>query len=143
MEQHKFIKTGGVVESAKSRAEDIMASAKEQYKTEIDRLKLFNARWSAFINQTVRNYPSDKTRKLAFVSEMITEILSREDTPTYTSKEKLEEIYKIFDGDNIKVEKQKKSLYGESETGFNMEDVLNPKGELDLMSLCKELGVTD
>lgn len=143
MNQNKFIKTGGVVESAKSRAEAIMASAKEQYKTEVDRLKLFSARFNAFVNQTVRDYPSDKTRKLAYVAEMITEILSRDDTPAYSSKEKIEEIYKITGLDKVKVEDKKKSLYGESESGFNMEEVLNPKGELDLMSLCKELGVTD
>ena len=34
-------------------------------------------------------------------------------------------------------------LYGTSESGFNMDDVLNPKEDLDLMAICKELGVTE
>ena len=49
---------------------------------------------------------------------------------------------KIIENEDLTTQKRP-SLYGEGENGFNMEDVLNPKGELDLMSLCKELGVTE
>ena len=115
---------------------------KECYKAEIDRLKLFNARWNSFVSSAVKEYPTDKARKLAFVSEMITEILNSSETPDYSAVEKIEEIYKIIDdGREIKLDREQ-SLFGETESGFNMEDVLNP-GELDLMSLCKELGATD
>ena len=31
----------------------------------------------------------------------------------------------------------------ESDTGFNLDDVLNPKQELDLEKLCRELGLMD
>ena len=31
----------------------------------------------------------------------------------------------------------------EEETGFNLDDVLNPKGDLDLAKLCKNLGLMD
>ena len=31
----------------------------------------------------------------------------------------------------------------EEETGFNLDDVLNPKGELDLAALCRGLGLMD
>ena len=31
----------------------------------------------------------------------------------------------------------------EEETGFNLDDVLNPKGELDLAKLCRGLGLMD
>ena len=80
---------------------------------------------------------SSKTSSL-----LITEILSSSDNPDYSMVEKIEEIYKIIDdGKEIKFDK-KRSLFDESESGFNMEDVLNP-GKLDLMSLCKELGATD
>ncbi|MBO7214990.1 MAG: hypothetical protein J6V66_05785 [Clostridia bacterium] len=125
-----------------SRAKDITDHAKEQYKAEVEKLKLFNARWNNYVNSIVKEYPSDKTRKLAYVSELITDILMREETPTYTAINKIEDIYKIVDdGREVKFDKSK-SLYGATESGFNMEDVLNP-GELDLMSLCKELGATD
>ena len=51
--------------------------------------------------------------------------------------EKIIEMYSIID----EVKPQKKSLYGEGENGFNMDDVLNPKEELNLGDLLKELGV--
>ena len=130
------------MESVQSRAKDITDHAKEQYKAEVEKLKLFNARWNSYVNSIVREYPSDKTRKLAYVSALITDILMREETPDYTAVQKIEDVYKIVDdGKEVKFDKTK-TLYGKTESGFNMEEVLNP-GELDLMSLCKELGATD
>ena len=129
------------VEGATKRAQDITDSAKQRYKIEVERLKLFNARWNAFVNKTVKEYPSDKTRKLVALSEMITEILSKDETFEPNEK-KIEDIYKLIENEGTSLE-EKPSLFGKSESGFDMEEVLNPKGELDLMSLCKELGVTD
>lgn len=131
------------IESVKSRAQEITDNAKIQCKAEIERLKLFNARWNVYVNKIVKEYPSDKTRKLVAVSEMITEILMKEETFEYTPLSKIEDIYKIIgDGVEDKFDRTK-TLFGESENGFNMEDVLNPKEELDLLSLCRELGATD
>ena len=128
-----------IVENAKMRAKIITSSAREQYNTEVDVLKLFIERWNSFVNETVKSYPSDKTRKLVAVSDMIKEILQNDDATNVSSKQKIQEIYKLTEGFKV----QSRSLYGESENGFNMEDVLNPKGNLDLMELCKELGVTE
>ncbi|MBR5439921.1 MAG: hypothetical protein IKV61_06905 [Clostridia bacterium] len=128
-----------IVENAKMRAKIITSSAREQYNTEVDVLKLFIERWNSFVNKTVKSYPSDKTRKLVAVSDMIKEILQNDDAANVSSKQKIQEIYKLTEGFKV----QSRSLYGESENGFNMEDVLNPKGNLDLMELCKELGVTE
>lgn len=128
-----------IVESAKMRARIITSSAREQYKTEVDALKLFIDKWDAFVNETVKSYPSDKTRKLVAVADMIKEILQSDGAHCVTNKQKIEEIYTLTDGFVTK----SRSLYGEGENGFNMEDVLNPKGDLDLMELCKELGVTE
>ena len=100
---------------------------------------MFTNRFNTFISEIVNAYPSDKTRKLSAVGEMLKEILTKNETETYTSKDKILEAYKIIDGMTFKP----KGLYGESENGFNMDDVLNPKGELDLMAICRELGVTD
>ena len=132
-------------ERAKERAQSITDTAKEQYKIEIERLKLFNARWNAFVNSTVKEYPCDKTRKLVAVSQMITEILMRDEEPFYTSKEKIEEIYTLIDDKGFMQSEssERPSLFGKSDNGFDMEEVLNPKGELDLKTLLKELGVTE
>ena len=135
--------TSKQLNGAKESDETISQTAKEQYKMEIERLKLFNARWNAFINKTVREYPSEQTRKLVVVSEMITEILMREEEEYYTAKDKIEDIYKLIDKEGGYETVQKPSLFGKSDNGFDMEEVLNPKGELDLKSLLKELGVTE
>ena len=129
------------LQNAKKRAQDITETAKEQYKIEIDRLKLFNARFNAFVNKTVQNYPCDQTRKLVVVSEMITEILQRDEEEYYTAKDKIEDIYKLIDEEGANYS-EKPSLFGKSDNGFDMEEVLNP-GELDLKSLLQELGVTE
>jgi hypothetical protein len=128
-----------ITEDARMRAKMITSAAKEQYQVEIDRLNMFTNRFNTFVNEIVNAYPSDKTRKLAMVAEMLKEILTKTETEAYTSKDKINEAYKLIDGMNFKP----KGLYGESENGFNMDDVLNPKGELDLMAICKELGVTE
>ncbi len=127
-----------IIKNARMRAKIITNQSREQYKAEIENLKSFIDRWNAFIEETVKSYPSDKTRKLLYISDMIKEILQSEDTAEFSSKEKIDAIYQLTKQTTV----QNKSLYGVSDNGFNMEDVLNPKGELDLMALCKELGVT-
>ena len=39
--------------------------------------------------------------------------------------------------------KAKIDAYMKSESGFDMEEVLNPKGELNLEDLCRDLGLMD
>ncbi len=125
------------VKNARLRAKIITSAAKEQYETEVNKLKLFIERFNAYVSDVVDNYPSDMTRKTAAVGQMIKEILNREESLEFTSKEKINEVYTLLKDFKPK----KKSLYGESENGFNMDDVLNPKEDLDLDSLLKELGV--
>ena len=100
----------------------------------VKELKKFNE----YVEDIVKQYPSDKTRKTVAVGQMIKDILNREETLEYTSKEKIADIY------NIVLENKpttKKTLYGVGENGFDMDEVLNPKKDLDLNSLLKELGV--
>lgn len=127
-----------IIKNARLRAKIITNQSREQYKAEVENLKLFIDRWNSFVEETVKSYPSDKTRKLLYVSDMIKEILQSEDTSEFSNKEKLDAIFKL----TKQASTPTKTLYGVSDNGFNMEDVLNPKGELDLMALCKELGVT-
>ncbi len=126
-------------EDVSVRAETLTNAIKEQYKVEIDRLNMFSSRFNAFVKEIASAYPSDKTRKLTAVAETLKEILIKDETEVYTSKDKISEAYKIIDGMSFKPA----GLYGISESGFNMDDVLNPKGDLDLMAICKELGVTE
>ncbi len=128
-----------ITQDARIRAKMITNAAKEQYKIEIDRLNMFTTRFNAFVKDVVNAYPTDKTRKLVVVAETLREILTKNETEAYTSKDKINEAYKIIEGLDFKPA----GLYGTSESGFNMDDVLNPKEDLDLMAICKELGVTE
>ena len=112
-----------------------------EYKLEVEKLKLFSVKFNAFVNDAVKNYPCDKTRKLVYLSDVISEILSSNEVD-FKDKTKIEAVYKLIEKEDLSTDKRP-SLFGESENGFNMEDVLNPKGELDLLSLCKELGVNE
>ena len=135
----KTLGADAITEDARLRAKMITSAAKEQYKVEIDRLNMFTARFNTFVKEVVNAYPTDKTRKLVAVGEMLKDILTTTETEVYTSKDKILDAYKIIDGMSFKPS----GLYGVSESGFNMDDVLNPKGDLDLMAICKELGVTE
>ena len=137
--EKKTLEAESITEDARLRAKMITSAAKEQYKVEIDRLNMFTARFNTFVKEVVNAYPTDKTRKLVAVGEMLKEILTTTETEAYTSKDKILDAYKILDGMSFKPS----GLYGVSESGFNMDDVLNPKGDLDLMAICKELGVTE
>ena len=116
--------------------------AQQKYQTEIKNLRLFVDSFNDYIKEIVKDYPSDRTRKAVAVGEALKDILYREETAEYTCKEQVMEAYKIIEGVSA-VKQKSQSLYGEGENGFNMDDVLNPKGELDLMQLCKELGVNN
>ena len=109
------------------------------YQAELKKIALISNRFNAFMDEVVKNYPTNKTRKLHLVSTLITEIVEKNDVPNLSAKQKVEEIYRLIDEfapkSNIKEE--------ETENAFNLDDVLNPKSNLDLMSLCKELGVTE
>lgn len=129
-----------IIEKSVKRGKEITDNAKKTAEIELKKLALFIDRWKDFTEQTVKNYPSDKTRKIHAISQMLEDIISRDERVNYTTFDKIEDAYKLID--QIKYEK-KQSIYGESESGFNMDDVLNPKENLDLLQLCKELGVDD
>ena len=100
---------------------------------------LLSNRLNAFIDETVKNYPSDKTRKLYLVSTLITEILEKPETPNYTAQNKVQDAYALID----EFAPNNNASIIEEENSFNLDEVLNPGKDLDLLELCKELGVTD
>lgn len=128
------------LENARIRAKMITSVAKEQYATEVERLKLFIDRWNNYTQSIVNAYPCDKTRKAVAVGQMIKDILMQETSVEFTDKQKISEVYKLID--EIKVEVEPKSQEPQTEeSGFDLNEVINPKEKLDLDSLLKELGV--
>ena len=118
---------------------NIIDNVDNAYQAELKKIALISNRFNAFMDEVVKNYPSDKTRKLHLVSTLITEIVEKNDVPTDTAKQKVEEVYRLIDEYAPKTT----SKESEIENEFNLDDVLNPKSNLDLMALCKELGVTE
>ncbi len=133
------------IENARLRAKMITSLAKEQYAVEVERLKSFIDRWNDYTQDIVNKYPCDKTRKAVAVGQMIKDILMQETSPEFTNKQKISEVYKLIEIiEEIKEEPKQEEIKKQEvveETGFNLDDVVNPKEKLDLDSLLKELGV--
>ena len=137
----KLIST--VLKSAEEKAEEIAETAKLKYDLEIERLKNFIKKWNAYFDYLAEKYPyysvTEQTKKI--VGE-IHNILGEE----ISSQDKIERLDKLL-GEEVAITKfnPKKKIekyIEESESGLNMEEILNP-GQLDLGDLCKELGLMD
>ena len=116
-------------------------NAENKYNAEISLLKMFIERFSKYVSEVLKSNPNDKTRKTDATVRVINDILNETETRNFTSVDKIKEIYKIIGQTSQSTEKQ--SLYGEGVNGFRLDDVLNPKEELDLKNLLTELGVTE
>ncbi len=127
--------------AVKDKSIDEVYKVESQYKAEVSLLKMFIEKFSKYVGEVVRNNPNDKTRKTDATVRIINDILNETESKKFTSVDKIKEIYKIIDQNFSKKEEQ--SLYGEGVNGFRLDDVLNPKEELDLKDLLSELGVTN
>lgn len=67
----------------------------EAYALEVKRLNSISEELDSFLKETVRNYPSDKTRKLSLLGDMLTEILKKPPME-FSDKQKIDEIYKLI-----------------------------------------------
>lgn len=65
------------------------------YSAEVKRLNLISGEFDAFLKETVRAYPSDKTRRLSLLGDMLTDILKKPPTE-FSDKQKIDEIYKLI-----------------------------------------------
>ena len=120
-----------IIEDGKRKQEEILKQAHQRYSEEILRLRLFVARWLQSLPEHKERTP--ETRKRTALAVALSEILK--DNPC---TENLDEGVKL-------IEKLNDAISGGKQEagGFNLEEVLNPSGELDLATLCKELGVMD
>jgi hypothetical protein len=116
--------------NAKEKADRVLQDALERYRIEINRLKTFVERWLKALPEPKER--TAETRRRMALALALSEILKDNSCPE-TLEEGIEIINKLNDaigGDN-------------KNGGFNLDEVLNPTGELDLATLCKELGVMD
>ena len=116
---------------AKQKAEVILEEARQKYEKEITRLRIFVEKWQSALPEPKEATPESRKRRALAVA--LSEILK--DNPCNSNLEEgvklLEKLTNAINGGNAE------------DGGFNLEEVLNPGSDLDLATLCKELGVMD
>lgn len=137
-------RVGRAIVDAEEKGEEIREfyriSAEAEWKT----LRLFADKWKSLAAQMADVLPKE-AKKYSEFAEDLSALLGREEgrfagkgaaagaAGGQTPPEK-------FDPQAV-IGKYMESE--EEETGFNLDDVLNPKGDLDLAKLCKNLGLMD
>ena len=115
------------IEQSYRDAENMKAAAAHIYATELKALKTFSDKW-----RRVLSYGGAAVEKGEII-DLLQGFLS--DIGIETAKQTVEKIDKLLGDDN--------NGGAEEEVGFefDLDEAINPSGELDLESLCKELGV--
>ena len=151
--------------SAVEKVKQVEYSAKKKTENEINRLQLFINKCEKYLSDIKLNYPIDtniqkfdeftdkmrglmpETSKNVNTKKENVNIVKQENNiakeENNTAKEELA-AGRIFNPKE-KIEKyiEKDIKVNEKEDDFNMDDVLNPKGELNLEDLCRQLGLMD
>ncbi len=126
-------KVGRAIVDAESKGEEIKQLYRMTAETEWRTLKLFADKWKKLAAQMQGLIPAREAKRYAEFSENLSALLGRD--PGFTPPEEGEE----FDPKAV----IGRYVEGEEESGFNLDEVLNPKGELDLEKLCRNLGLMD
>ena len=131
--------------AAKKRADEYAVKLAEAYENEVQKLKLFYLKWQSYFNYLIETYPNYRlTEKVKKIREKLVGLFGR----TKSDKAEIESIYSEIDGVAVLPKggfdpKSKIQEYIQSESGFDMNEVLYPdESELNLEELCKELGIS-
>lgn len=109
--------------------------ALEKYALELKRLKLFSAKWQAYYQK------ADFVEKQE-LSNILTDLLRDSHSVDFVveSKKKVDAIMEQM-GETFEPIKIIQEYFDSEDNGFNLDDAINPKEDLSLEELCKELGV--
>lgn len=144
-------KVGKAIVAAEEKGEEIKEFYRMSALTEWQTLRLFADKWKALAAQTEGILPQDESEKYARYAENLSALLGKEapfaaaeefaaQPPEAPAKEAEEERpSEPFDPKAV----IQKYVEGEEDSGFNLSDVINPKGKLDLEKLCRNLGLMD
>ena len=128
------------LERAEKTSQEIVARAELEYSLELQRLKKFTEKWDDYFKDLQEKYPrSETTKKAIKIREKVKEL-----SKNSNAKKVIEQLDGIIDEKKKFNPKQKIKDYvvATSDTGFNLDEVLNP-GKLELEDLCKELGLIE
>ncbi|MBO7150073.1 MAG: hypothetical protein J6V71_04185 [Clostridia bacterium] len=128
------------LERAEKTSQEISQKAELEYSLEMQRLKKFTEKWDDYFNQLQEKYPHYPTIKKAIkIKDKVNELSKKSN-----AKKAIEQLDLMIDEKKKFNPKQKIKDYvvATSESGFNLDEVLNP-GKLELEDLCKELGLIE
>lgn len=128
------------LERAEKTSQEIVARAEVEYSLEMQRLKDFTEKWDDYFKQLQEKYPLYPTTKKAIEITEKVKGFSKKSNAKKTI-EKLDNMIADKKKFNPK-EKIKDYVVATSDSGFNLDEVLNP-GKLELEELCKELGLIE
>lgn len=132
-------KVGKALVAAETKGEEIKEFYRMSAETEWKTLQLFADKWKKLAAQMADVIPKDDAEKYTKFADDLAALLGKERGKFRTEDE-------AAPGEEPFDPKAVIGKYIESEdenTGFNLDDVLNPKGELDLEKLCRDLGLMD
>ena len=131
-------KVGKAIVAAEEKGEEIVRLYRMSAETELNTLRLFAEKWKRLAGQMAGAIPASEAKKYADFAENLSALLGKE-RGRFGVAEESGARQEPFDPKAV-IEKY---VEGEEETGFNLDDVINPKGELDLEKLCRNLGLMD
>ena len=135
--KNKENKVGKAIVDAEEKGEEIVRLYRMTAEAELKTLRLFSEKWKKLAEQMIGVFPKGEAEKYIGFADDLAALLGREEGHFLPKEEEKKE--EEFDPKAI----IGRYMEDEEETGFNLDDVLNPKGELDLAALCRGLGLMD
>lgn len=127
---------------AESTAKKLEKNAKLQYELEVERIRKFAQKWDSYFQELKQKYPQNSDVKKAIGIKEELDLLVSKKTK---AKDIIDKMDKAVNAKKKTFDPKKKIdeyISATSESGFNMDEVLNP-GALKLEDLCKELGLAE
>lgn len=148
-------RVGRAILDAECKGEEIRAFYRLNAETELKTLQLFAEKWKKLAEQMIGIFPDGEAERYVDFADSLAALLGKDpdyflpregDGPVPDLSEKSENTKPVQQDKEEKFDP--KAVIGkyieseeEEETGFNLDDVLNPKGQLDLEKLCRNLGL--
>ena len=138
VDQSREKRVGQAIVDAEEKGSEIKELYRLNAECELRTLQMFAEKWKRLAAQMADSMPKGEGEKYAAFADHLAALLGRESTAFFgDDPPSAEEM--LFDPKK-RIERY---VAEESDTGFNLDDVLNPKQELDLEKLCRELGLMD
>lgn len=157
-------KVGKAIIDAEQKGEEIRELYRLNAECELRTLQTFAEKWKRLAAQMSDYMPKGEGQKYAEFADNLASLLGKESVAFFddaqNKKSNQAQNNSVANSDNRPVRNSKTGRFEprkkideyveeqtavteDEETGFNLDDVLNPKHELNLEKLCKELGLMD